>query len=46
VNKVSSELLEEPTILLLKLTVLGLHQKIPGLLMRDTTQLKLRKKVP
>lgn len=43
VNKVSSESLEEPTILLLKLIALGVHQKIPGLMMKDITPLRLRR---
>lgn len=41
-NQVSSELLEEQTILLLNLIVLGLHQRTLGLQTRDTKILKLR----
>jgi hypothetical protein len=40
-NKVSSELLEEPTTLVLKLTALGPLQKIHGLMMKDITLPKL-----
>jgi len=42
-NKVSSELLEESTTSLLRLTVLGVLQKIHGPMMKDITPLKLRK---
>jgi len=45
VNKVSSELLEEPITLLLKQTVLGLHQKIPGQMMKDIIPLKKRRTI-